>query len=370
MLTKPCINMGAGKGEAGQMAAAPPSDMLPAAASQNAALNEPFNPPAGTAAFDGLDAHGLLTSPICRYFLELARSQSIRQAADRLQVAPSVISRQLTRLEQGIGAQLLERRADGVQLTEAGLLLRDHLGAIHNHIDRALDEIADINALRKGTVQIATVEGITRPFLSGQIADFRSQNPGVAFRLRICGRQRVVEALEQHVSQIGFLYDHFSHPTIEEIGRWHQPLLALAPAGHAFTDQRKLTLADLAGQPCALPDETFGIHHLVKRAFTRAGIVPRFDVVADQLQFLCDYAVRTGAIVYAPLQAAISDVMAGRLVPLNLDCVEFRHRHIYAVTRRNHALPPAAAAFLQEIVQAFAEGEKADARLLARITGS
>lgn len=371
MLAKPCSNMDAGrvgtgqgragKREAGLMAAALPVAMPPAALTPA---------PSPAAIFEISEARGLLTSPICRYFLELARSQSIRQAADRLQVAPSVISRQLTRLEQGIGAQLLERRADGVQLTEAGLLLRDHLGAIHNRIDRALDEIADINALRKGTVQIATVEGITRPFLSQQIAGFRSQNPGVAFRLRICGRQRVMEALEQHVSQIGFLYDHFSHPAIEEVGRWRQPLLALAPAGHPFTDQRKLTLADLAGQPCALPDETFGIHHLVKRAFTRAGMVPRFDVVADQLQFLADYAVRTGAIIYAPLQSALSEVMAGQLVPLNLDCAEFHHRHIYAVARRNHDLPPAASAFMQAIVQAFAEGEKADASLLARITGN
>lgn len=316
------------------------------------------------------EAFGLLTPPICRYFLEIARSQSIRQAADRLQVAPSVISRQLTRLEQGIGTQLLERRADGVQLTEAGLLLRDHLGAIHNRIDRMLDEISDINALRKGTVQIATVEGITRPFLSDQIAGFRNQHPGVAFRLRICGRQRVVEALEQHVSQIGFLYDHFSHPAIEEVGRWRQPLLAFAPAGHEFTDQRRLTLADLAAQPCVLPDETFGIHNLVKRAFARASLEPRFDVVADQLQFLCEHAMRTGAIIYVPLQAVVNDVIAGRLIPLNLDCPEFEHRHIYAVVRRDHTMPPAAAAFLKEIIQAFAEGEKADTSLLAQIRGA
>lgn len=314
------------------------------------------------------EAFDLLTPPICRYFLELARSSSIRQAADRLQVAPSVISRQLARLEQGIGAQLLERRADGIQLTEAGLLLLDHLGAISNRIDRLSNEIDDLNALRKGSIQIATVEGITRPFLSDQIAGFRQRHPGVAFRLRICGRQRVLEALEQYVSQIGFLYDHFSHPAIEEVGKWRQPLLALAPAGHPFTDQRRLTLADLASQPCALPDETFGIHHIVKRAFARASLSPRFDMQADQLQFLCEYAVKTGAILYVPLQAAVNDVVARRLIPLNLDCAEFRHRHIYAVVRRDHTMPPAAAAFLREIVQAFHGGERADAALLAEVT--
>lgn len=327
------------------------------------AVPERTDPVAVSTAFD------LLTPPVSRYFLELARSHSIRQAADRLQVAPSAISRQLVKLEKGLGAQLLDRRADGVQLTEAGQLLLDHLAAIHNRVDRISSEITDLNALRKGTIQIATVEGITRPFLSNQIASFRQRHPAVAFRMRICGRQRVLEALEQYVSQIGFLYDHFSHPAIKEVGRWRQPLLALAPVDHPFADQRPLMLADLASQPCVLPDETFGIHYIVKRAFARASLSPRFDVMADQLQFLCEHAVQTGAIVYVPLQAAVNEVVAGRLVPLNLDCAEFRHRHIYAVVRSDHTMPPAAAAFLHEIVQAFAEGERADTALLAQVTG-
>lgn len=39
-----------------------------------------------------------------RYFLEVARSDSIRQAAERLRIAPSAISRQIARLEHGLNA--------------------------------------------------------------------------------------------------------------------------------------------------------------------------------------------------------------------------------------------------------------------------
>ena len=44
-----------------------------------------------------------LHSGAARYFIEVARSASIRQAADRLGIAPSAISRQVARLEKALG---------------------------------------------------------------------------------------------------------------------------------------------------------------------------------------------------------------------------------------------------------------------------
>lgn len=302
-----------------------------------------------------------------RYFLEVARAHSIRQAADRLQVAPSAISRQITKLEHELNTRLVERRAGGVELTEAGIILIGHLEEIFDRVDRIAGEIADLNGLKGGSVTIATVEGITRPFLSDRIASFRRTHRAVNFRVRIKGRMRVLEALEQHVCQIGFIYDHFSHPMIETVGSWRQPLLALAAPNHPFADGREVTLSDLADMPCVLQDDTFGIHHLVKRAFARIDRRPKAELVADQFHFLAYHAIGTGAVIYLPLQAAMNEVKAGQLVPLNLVCPEFEHRHIHAVIRRNQQLPPAPATFLRYIVDAFAEGEKADAELMARL---
>ncbi|MEO9526098.1 MAG: LysR family transcriptional regulator, partial [Roseibium sp.] len=62
----------------------------------------------------------MLNRTACRYFLEVARLGSIRLAADRLHVSPSAISRQIAKLEREFEEQIVERRADGVRLTDAG----------------------------------------------------------------------------------------------------------------------------------------------------------------------------------------------------------------------------------------------------------
>ena len=50
-------------------------------------------------------------SPFIRYFDEVARQGSIRRAADRLNVAPSAVNRQILKLEDELGAPLFERYA-------------------------------------------------------------------------------------------------------------------------------------------------------------------------------------------------------------------------------------------------------------------
>ncbi|WP_405402592.1 LysR family transcriptional regulator [Paracoccus sp. Ld10] len=302
-----------------------------------------------------------------RYFLHVARFGSIRLAAERLHISPSAISRQIVKLEHELQEQLLERRSEGVILTEAGKVLAEHLAAIFGQIDLAMGEMADLRSLKTGVLSLSTVEGITDPFLSKHITSFRSRHPGIDFRVRIRGRERVLEAVEQRLSEIGFIYDHFTHPAIEAIGQWRQPLLALAPPSHPFTDGRPLILADLAELPCVLPDDTFGIHYLLNRAFGKIKKSLNPIVVADQFHFLIRHAIRNNAIVYMPLQAVLSEVTSGQLLPLNLTCREFEHRFIYAVVRSGQHRSPACEAFIASILPVFAEGERSDAALLAQL---
>ncbi|WP_099865556.1 LysR family transcriptional regulator [Pararhizobium haloflavum] len=303
----------------------------------------------------------------CRYFLEVLHLGSIRLAADRLHISPSAISRQIAKLEREFGDTLLDRRANGVQLTEAGKLAANHFATILDQVDLIRGEISDLRKLKSGSVSIATVDGITDPYLSEQILAFRRKFPAVDFRMRIRGRERVLEALEKHMCQIGFVYDHFSHPMIEIVGQWRQPLLALVPPSHALADGRPLQLSDLAGFDCVIPDDSYGIHHLLNRAFRKFAGRTRPIMVADQLHFLIRHAIRSNAIVYVPLQAALREVEAGELVPLNLDCPDFEHRFIYAIVRRDQRRSPACDAFINMLTSNFSTYENSDASMLERL---
>ena len=72
---------------------------------------------------------GLLSTRL-HYFETVVRTGTIRQAAIKLNVALSAISRSISQLEHDLGAALFERIRQRLKLTSAGELLIHH--ALHH----------------------------------------------------------------------------------------------------------------------------------------------------------------------------------------------------------------------------------------------
>src|SRR5215831_14176291 len=58
-----------------------------------------------------------------RYFVAVADAGTFTQAAERMFIAQPTLSQQIRRLEEMVGTPLLQRRREGVRLTEAGTVL-------------------------------------------------------------------------------------------------------------------------------------------------------------------------------------------------------------------------------------------------------
>src|SRR5436309_15340090 len=87
-------------------------------------------------------------------FIEIADGGGLSKAARRLGVSESVVSRQLARLEEELGSQLLSRTTRGAALTEAGVTFREHAVRIIGELEAAQEAMAPEGALR-GLLRIA-----------------------------------------------------------------------------------------------------------------------------------------------------------------------------------------------------------------------
>jgi len=74
-------------------------------------------------------------------FVEIADAGGVSQAARRLGVSKSIVSRRLVRLEAELGVQLLARTTRGAALTEAGNTFRDHAARACAEIETARETI-------------------------------------------------------------------------------------------------------------------------------------------------------------------------------------------------------------------------------------
>ncbi|WP_437849610.1 LysR substrate-binding domain-containing protein [Sorangium sp. So ce363] len=99
-----------------------------------------------------------------RAFLEVARRQSFSAAARALGLTSSSVSKQVARLEERLGAQLLRRTTRRVSLTEAGNLYAERTDRILSDIEEAQRAVADLDGTPRGTLRISapTVLGSIR----------------------------------------------------------------------------------------------------------------------------------------------------------------------------------------------------------------
>ncbi|WP_437707328.1 LysR substrate-binding domain-containing protein [Sorangium sp. So ce448] len=99
-----------------------------------------------------------------RAFLEVARRQSFSAAARALGLTSSSVSKQIARLEERLGAQLLRRTTRRVSLTEAGNLYAERADRILSDIEEAQRAVADLDGTPRGTLRISapTVLGSIR----------------------------------------------------------------------------------------------------------------------------------------------------------------------------------------------------------------
>jgi DNA-binding transcriptional LysR family regulator len=98
-------------------------------------------------------------------FFEVAREQSIKNAAKKLNLSPSTLSEQLKKLEGSFGKKLFHRSTKGLSLTSEGSLLFEHASIIFEEGSRVLEKFStdDIGGY---PVTIGIVETLTSEIAS------------------------------------------------------------------------------------------------------------------------------------------------------------------------------------------------------------
>lgn len=114
-----------------------------------------------------------------RAFDAAARHLNLRRAAGDLFVTPGAISQQVRQLEQWLGVRLFDRRARGVELTEAGL-------QFHAAVARSLRQIAQAaERLRpeRNTVTVSVLPSLGARWLVPRLDEFTRAHPNLQVRI-------------------------------------------------------------------------------------------------------------------------------------------------------------------------------------------
>ncbi len=216
---------------------------------------------------------------ILDYVDEVARSRSIRKAAEQLNVTASAVNRRIMDLEEELGAQLFERLPRGVRLTTAGELFVHYLRKQHDEVERVKSQIEDLKGLRRGTVRLACSQALALDFLPRAIAEFREAHPKVEFDVKVVDHEYAMAALEAFEVDLVLVFRPRLIANFQPLMTLEQRLIALMTKKHPLAKKRKLRLHDCAAYPVALPEPSIGGRQLLDEVTARTGLT--FNIVVE-----------------------------------------------------------------------------------------
>ncbi|MEM6973041.1 MAG: LysR substrate-binding domain-containing protein [Pseudomonadota bacterium] len=152
-----------------------------------------------------------------RLFVILAEELHFGRAAKRAGVAQSVLSVQIQRLEDELGAPLFQRSRREVRLSELGHRFVFEARAILDRLERAR-RVAD--AMKSGKEQVLRVAMTTVAMLGrapGIVGRFRDLNPEIEVEIRELGTTDQENALAVREIDLGFLHPPIDRTDIETL---------------------------------------------------------------------------------------------------------------------------------------------------------
>jgi DNA-binding transcriptional LysR family regulator len=304
----------------------------------------------------------MITDTSLLYFYEVARSGSIRQAAERLHVSPSAISRMITKAEHRFQAELFERQTKGMHLTAAGRILAEQLGGVLTQLHDARTQIDELKGLRRGEVRLHCIEGIVQDLLPRALAAFHRRYPQISFRVYTGGSDAIVEALLANQADVGIAFNLRRRPDIDVLFTFSQTLHTLVSKDHPLRRKRSVRLKEVVEYPIAMPDQSFGVRAMLDGALRKSGLeVPMF-ITTNSISLTRAIAQSGEAITITPPFAASGELASGQLFAIPIVGRSLLKGTMSVCKRRGRRLPAAASELVGVVREAF---EKLSARQAA-----
>ncbi|MBS7539036.1 LysR family transcriptional regulator [Ancylobacter lacus] len=287
------------------------------------------------------------------YFSAVAECLSIREAARRLNVASSAVTRQVTQLEDALGLALFQRETRRLTLTPAGEILYRQVRRLTAPLEAAVAELDLLRGLKTGSVRIASVESVGLSFLPGLVVAFTQAHPRLSVDVRICASTEIQALLVEDQVDIGLGFVTRPPPLVEVAVRRDVRIGVLMRPDHPLAAEPRLTLATCMAHPLAVARPELSIREVIEPFLRHASPFAPPLVEVDSIRMLVELA-RLGrhVSVMTPIGAQ-NELLNGELVFQPLEDYGLPANRFGLMVRAGHSLSFAPAAFYEHAKRYF-----------------
>jgi len=192
-----------------------------------------------------------------RYFVAVAEAGSLTVAAEqRLHTSQPSLSRQIRDLESELGAQLLTRRARGIELTPAGRTFLDHARSVLSQVEAAAEAARRVAHPAKPCFTIGFLTGHELTWMPEALRILRDELPNIDVMISSQYSLRLADGLSKGKIDAAFLRREKGVPGLAFRLLEKEPLMVILPSDHRLAALKAIIPSDLARETFVIVSDT------------------------------------------------------------------------------------------------------------------
>jgi LysR family hca operon transcriptional activator len=240
-----------------------------------------------------------------RYFVAVAEAGSLTVAAEqRLHTSQPSLSRQIRDLESELGAQLLTRRARGIELTPAGRAFLDHARSVLSQVEAAAEAARRVAHPAKPCFSMGFLTGHELTWMPEALRILHDELPNIDVMISSQYSPRLARGLVEGNVDAAFLRRETGLPELAYRVLVKEPLAVILPSDHRLAAQMAIGPKDLVSETFVTVSNTAPVLRVViDNYLKRSGTKIRPAHQADHLAMGISLIASTRGVGLLPAYA-------------------------------------------------------------------
>jgi LysR family transcriptional regulator, transcription activator of glutamate synthase operon len=279
------------------------------------------------------------------WFVVLAETEHVTDAAAELGVSQPTLSRALARFEEQAGVPLFDRVNRRLRLNEYGAIVLEHARRGLAEMQLATERIAALRDPDSGRVRLAFLHSLASWYVPERLRRFRLSSPAVAFDLFQGPAHEITERVLTGQADLAITSPRPDAPELTW-RRLHVERLCLAvPRDHPLATKSRVRTSAAADEPWVSLEQPFGLRVLTDDLWAEDGISPEIVFEASEIPTMEGLVAAGFGVAVVPVPRDRGDAKVA-YVPLTNARAK---REVGLIWERDRTLPPPAERFADSL---------------------
>jgi len=252
-------------------------------------------------------------------FHAVAKSGNLTRAAEVLCISQPAVSKQLRALEKSLGTALFHRLSKGVQLTEAGLLLRKYSTRIFALEIEAEQALAELRELQRGRLIIGASTTIGIYLLPEVLGAFQELHPRIELQLEIANTEKIQQELLANKIDLALTEGILEGQEWQADVFARDEIIIVVAKEHTLSKRKNLAIKQIQSERILLREAGSGTRDVVESAFEEKRIPLESAMSLGNTEAIKRAVMGGMGIAFLSRRAVENELRSGELIELRLE---------------------------------------------------